>query len=105
MASKMLRLMLVLSTVAVTSILGQRNIGLTGPQFRDLQLGQNSDLLEFAARTGDSVLVIVDGPEVLAVVQEGVNLNMNCLPWLQRFPGAMLRWLFQGFDPFFMSKL
>ena len=105
MAAKMLQLMLVLSTIAVTSIMAQRNIGLSGPEFRELQLGQNPELLQFAAMTGETVLVIIDSAEVLAVVQENVNLNMNCLPWLQRFPGAQLRWLFQAYDPGFMSKL
>ena len=98
----MLHLVLVLSTLAVTGIVGQRNIGLTGPQFRELQLGQNPELLEFAAMTGESVLLIVDAPEVLGVVQENVNLYMNCLPWLERFPGATLKWLYQPYDANFM---
>ena len=88
-------LKLVLSTLAVSSAMSQRNIGLTGPEFRDLQLGQNPELLEFAAMTGESVLLIVDAPEVLGVVQENVNLYMNCLPWLEQFPGATLRWWYQ----------
>ena len=98
----MLHLVLLLSTLAVTpGIMGQRNIGLTGSQFRELQLGQNPDLLEFAAMTGESVLLIVDAPEVLGVVQENVNLYMNCLPWLERFPGATLKWWYQNYDPDF----
>ena len=97
-------LKLVLSTLAVSSAMSQRNIGLTGPEFRDLQLGQNPELLEFAAMTGESVLLIVDAPEVLGVVQESVNLYMNCLPWLEQFPGATLRWWYQPYDHNFMPS-
>lgn len=97
MASKLL-LMLVLGTVAVTSIVGQRDIGLSGPEIRNLAIGQNPDLLARAALVGESVIIAIDSPEVIAPVQENVNANFWCLPWLQRFPGGSIRWLFQSFD-------
>ncbi len=95
MDSKVLQLILVLSAVAVISVSGQRNISLTGPEFRRMRLGQNPALLEFAAKTLETVTIVIDGPEILAVVQEQVNANFWCLPWLQRFPGGSIRWLFQ----------
>ncbi len=98
MASKLL-LMLVLATVAVTNVVGQRNIALSGPEIRSLALGQNPDLLARAALTGESVIIVIDGPETIAPVQENVNANFWCLPWLQRFPGGSIRWLFQSRDP------
>ncbi len=97
MAFKLL-LMLVLATVAVTSVVGQRNIALSGPQIRRLELGQNPELLELAARVGESVIIIIDDPENIAPVQEDVNANFWCLPWLQRFPGGSIRWLYQPTD-------
>ncbi len=63
-----------------------------------MRLGQNPDLLEFAAKTGERVIIVIDGPEILAVVQEEVNANLWCLPWLQRFPGGTIQWLFQRRD-------
>ncbi len=95
MASKVFQLMLVLGAVAVISVSGQRNIALSGPEFRRLRLGQNPELLQYAAMTLETVTIVIDGPEVLAVVQEDVNANFWCLPWLQRFPGGSIRWLFQ----------
>lgn len=94
MAANMLQLILVLATVAVTSVLGQ----LTGREERELELGQNPALLELAARTGESRLIEIDGPQVIESVQENVNAMIWCLPWLQRFPGGSIRWLVQRFD-------
>ena len=48
--------------------------------------------------TRESVLLNVDAPKVLGVVQNNVNLSMNCLPWLEQFPGATLRWWYQPYD-------
>ena len=98
MVAKVLHLTLLLGVVAVTSVIGQRNIALSGPEFRRLRLGQNPELLQYAAMTLETVTIVIDGPEVLAVVQEDVNANFWCLPWLQRFPGGSIRWLFQRRD-------
>ncbi len=95
MVAKVLHLTLLLGVVAVTSVIGQRNIALSGPEFRRLRLGQNPEFLQYAAMTLETVTIVIDGPEVLAVVQEDVNANFWCLPWLQRFPGGSIRWFFQ----------
>ena len=101
MAAKMLQNLLVfmLSSVAVKSVMGQRNIALdlTDPEFRELKLGQNPDLLEFAAMAGETVTIIVNSSELLGVIQGNVVVSINCLPWLEMFPGAELRWKFRPF--------
>ncbi len=74
---------------------------MTGPEIRLLRLGQNPELLELAALTFESsVIIIIEEPEVLAVIQVGVNVNFWCLPWLQMFPGGSIRWLLQRRDIF-----
>ncbi len=98
MVAMVLYLMLLLGTVIVTSGIGQRNIALSGPEIGRLRLGQNPAFLEFAAKTLETVTIVIDGPEIVAVVQEEVNANFWCLPWLQRFPGGSIRWLFQTRD-------
>ncbi len=95
MVSKVLQLTLLLGIVAVTSVIGQRNIAVSGPEVELLRLGQNPELLELAAKTFESVIILINDSKVLAVVQESVNANFWCLPWLQRFPGGSIRWLFQ----------
>ena len=87
MVAKVLHLTLLLGVVAVTSVIGQRNIALSGPEIELLRLGQNPELLELAALTLESVIIVIEDPEVVAVVQENVNANFWCLPWLYRsFP-------------------
>ncbi len=97
-AKVVLQLTLVLGIIAVTSVIGQRNIALSGPEIELLRLGQNPKLLEFAALTLETVVVVIKDPEVVAVVQENVNANFWCLPWLQNFPGGSIRWLLQRTD-------
>ena len=82
----------------IIAVIDQRNIALSGPEIQLLRLGQNPALLKLAALTLESVIILIDDPEVLAVVQEDVNANFWCLPWLQRFPGGTIRWLFQRRD-------
>ena len=65
---------------------------LTAAELRELELRQNPALLDLAARTGERVVVNIEGPEQGAVVQDGVNAVLNCLPWLSRFPGGDIQW-------------
>lgn len=88
---KVLPLLLVLAAFAATSVLGQFRT-ITGAEERALELAQDPALLELAARTGESVLIVIDGPSTTAIVQEGVNVNITCLPWLQRFHGGSIQW-------------
>ena len=45
------------------------------------------ELLQIAAKTGDQIIVQLTGASQSGVVQEGVNIAIDCLPWLYRFPG------------------
>lgn len=93
MVSKLL-LILVLATT-VRSIVGQRDISLSGQKIINLEIGQNPELLKYAALFGESAIIGIDSPRSIASVQENVNANFWCLPWLKRFPGGLIRWLFQ----------
>lgn len=65
---------------------------LTAEELRLLDFQQNPGLLEIAARTGERVVVDITGPSQGAVVQDSVNTVLNCLPWLQNFPGGTVMW-------------
>ena len=71
---------------------------LSAQELRVLELAQNPKLLELAARTGERVVVNIAGPSQGSVVQDGVNVVLNCLPWLMNFPGGSIRWYFSKYD-------
>ncbi len=74
-------------------------IGITGPVLDSLNLGQNPELLEFAALTGERAIVEIRENRTLAVTQENVHLILSCLPWLEQVPGATtVKWSFQFID-------
>ena len=65
---------------------------LTAQQLRELELGQNPELLELAARTGERIVVDMANAEQGAAVQAGVNAVLDCTSWLQNFPGGTVTW-------------
>ncbi len=65
---------------------------------REEELEQNPDLLQFAARTGERIISRIVGPNQVIIAQEDVNVNLDCTPWAESFPGGTIRWLFQNFD-------
>ena len=65
----------------------------TGAQERELELLSDPEMLAVAARTGEVHIIELTGASQSAVAQEGVNLNIDCLPWLRRFPGGSIQWL------------
>ena len=71
---------------------------LTGP----LSLGQDPALLEIAARTGERISVELNSSHSIAIVQHGVNVNIDCRRWwlrrLIRFPGVDIQWTVQLHD-------
>lgn len=98
-----LRLLLALA-IFVTVASGQEEEGreyvpLTGAQLRELELTQNPELLEFAAMTGETVFIRITGAQSGAILSERVNAYIDCLPWLQQFPGGSIQWIRQAFDP------
>ena len=65
---------------------------LTAAELREIELRQNPALLDVAARTGEMVFISIIGPSQGGVVQDGVNVVMDCLPWLSNFPGGTIQW-------------
>ena len=62
-------------------------------------LAQNPDLLDVAAISGERVLIEITSPEATVIVQEDVNVVIDCTPWLMRFPGGSVRWYLTVIDP------
>ena len=74
---------------------------LTGPEARDVELGQDPELLQFIARPGDRVFINITGvDDRLAILQENVNALLDCLPFLSMFPGGQITWLWLRLDEF-----
>ena len=73
---------------------------LTGSEARDQELGQNPELQDILARTGERVIINITGTDSLAVVQEGVNALLDCFPFLSMFPGGNATWFLQRIDEF-----
>ena len=86
-----IKVLLLLLMLAVTSVVGQYR-PITGDEERSLQLSQDPELLAIAARTGESIIIEIDNSSTTAIAQEGVNVNIHCLPWLQRFPDGSIQW-------------
>ena len=73
---------------------------LTGSESRELELGQNPELQDFLARTGERVIINVTEDQPTAILQEGVNALIDCLPFLRRFPGRQISWFSRRIDQF-----
>ena len=71
---------------------------LSAEELRVLDLAQNPKLLELAARSGERVVVNITGPSQGLVVQHGVNVILNCLPWRMKFPEGSIQWYFSKYD-------
>ena len=65
---------------------------LSAAELRELDISQNPGLLDLAARTGERVVIDITGPEQGGVVQDGVNVVLNCSSWLSNFPGGTIVW-------------
>ncbi len=103
-ATRVVNLLLCLLTIAQASSYNLESenaqiIGITGPEIDTLNLGQNPELLKFAALTGERAIVEIRENRTLAVTQENVQLTLSCLPWLEQVTGATtVKWSFQFID-------
>jgi hypothetical protein len=73
----------------------------TGPDLRGLEdrLPPNSpERLAFAAKKGESHVVRLTRSAQLGIAQEAARIDIDCLPWLSRFPGGSIRWEFIQLD-------
>ena len=66
---------------------------LSAEELGNISLRQNPELLNFAARTGETIAINITAAEQGAVIQEGVTAVLDCGPWLRNFPGGTVRWL------------
>ena len=67
---------------------------LSSEELSNISLRQNPELLNFAARTGETIRINVSAAEQGAIIQEGVTAVLDCGPWLRNFPGGTVRWLY-----------
>ena len=88
-------------SLLVFSLLGFRHVGCQQSNFRVFRTG--AELREFEQlsareRLGSALLfpgaaiLEITGANQAATVQEDVALNIDCLPWLRRFPGGSIQW-------------
>ena len=56
--------------------------------------------LAFAARTRESHVVRLTRSAQLGIAQEGARIDIDCLPWLSRFPGGSIQWNYIQLDEF-----
>ena len=96
-------------SLLVFSLLGIQQMNCQQSGFRVFRTG--SELREFeqfnAQQRFDAALLFpaaeileITGANQAATVQEGVSLNIDCLPWLQRFPGGSIQWFSLQLDEF-----
>ena len=65
---------------------------LSAAELRDISLRQSPELLELAARSGESVTIIISAAEQGAIVQENVNTILDCTQWASNFAGGTIEW-------------
>lgn len=65
---------------------------LSAQDLQNISLMQSIELLDYAARTGENVTVEITAPVQGAIIQENVNITLDCLPWLRNFPGGVVSW-------------
>ena len=97
------------SSILVFSLLGFQHVGCQESNFRVFRTV--TELREFeqlsARERLDSALLFpataileITGANQAATVQEAVTLNIDCLPWLQQFPGGSIQWFSIQLDEF-----
>ena len=65
---------------------------ITGEAEKNLNLSEGPHLLPLAAKTGTNIHVAIDQSQQTAIVQEGVHVSLDCLPWLNKFFNATAMW-------------
>jgi hypothetical protein len=64
----------------------------TGSELREFEQLSARERLDFALLFPATEILEITGASQAATVQESVALNIDCLPWLRRFPGGSIRW-------------
>jgi len=71
---------------------------ITGEEERRLVLGQHPALRELAAKRFQRIHVQMEGPQSTVIAEQDVNVNIDCLPWYNQFPGGDVQWFKQMRD-------
>ena len=75
-----------------------------GDEVLNLTLLSDLEKLTIAAKSGETHVLELNQEVQAAVVQEGVSLNIDCLPWLNQtdpdLDEYMIRWTFIQLDEF-----
>ena len=76
---------------------------LSAEDLRNRSLRQSPELLEVAARSGETVTVNITGPIQGAIVQENVKIILDCGPWFKSVSGqnlseGIVSWFLYGFE-------
>ena len=75
-----------LSLLAATATFFQQ---LDASELRKTQLPQTNTRY----RAGETVNIVLESAWTVVFVQQGVNIDIDCLPWLRNFPGGQVTWL------------
>ena len=96
-------------SLLVFSLLGFQHIGCqqsnfrvfrTGAELREFEQLSARERLDAALQFPGAAILEITGANQAATVQEAVALNIDCLPWLRRFPGGSIQWFSIQLDEF-----
>ena len=100
-------------SLLVFSLLGFQQVNCQQSGFRVFRTeAELQEFERFSARERLDAALLFPATEILeitganqaATMQEGVNLNIDCLPWLQQFPRGSIQWYSLQLDEFGMIK-
>ena len=72
----------------------------TEAELREFEQLSARERLDAALLYPAAEILQITGANQAATVQEGVSLNIDCLPWLQQFPGGSIQWYSLQLDEF-----
>ena len=72
----------------------------TETELREFEQLSTRERLDSALLFPATAILEITGANQAAIVQENVALNVDCLPWLQRFPGGSIQWFSIQLDEF-----
>ena len=72
----------------------------TEAELQEFKQSSARERLDAALLFPATEILEITGANQAATVQEGVSLNIDCLPWLQQFPGGSIQWYSLQLDEF-----
>ena len=92
--------LLVLSLLGFQQVHCQGRVFRTGSELREFEQFTLRERLDTAFLLPEAATIEITGANQAATVQEDVRLNLDCLPWLRRFPGGSIQWSSLQLDEF-----